>query len=424
MSESSSTRSEVIPPDFTTSYDLPDLSIPAHGRHIFVFLDGTWNEERALHGPATPTNVLRMFQELKHRTSHEIASSGTGEEPEIVARYYRGVGSRQDNGAAERVWFGFNGKDEQRIRSAAFAGVYCDYRSTNDSIYIIGFSRGAASARLLARNLCTEGLPGRLKVHTRHFPNLLTGQIEARVERVDRLDEGTIHYPKIAFLGCWDTVDAFVLPSRFPKEGWRSRLMDGLVRKAKCLAPRLLGKERFHHDEREIPKSVKTAVHCVAIDETRNAFLPTLMPCAENVEEVWFPGVHADVGGGYDDSMLAVGPYEFMRTRLVQATGLDESVVFKTGGRHSSPAEFCFHFHGLNTGLKHAKDALGFGTATRRIHVLGSSHAKPKIHSSLYSIMGSNAVFAADKRNRRTWTITYDPYNVRELQEEFEPISG
>src|SRR5206468_2962948 len=85
---------EVLPPDFEEPLKLPDSAAreSAPARHLLVFLDGTWNEERTPIGEATPTNVLRMFQEIDKQPLKG------GQQP-IIARYYRGVGSRQDNGA-------------------------------------------------------------------------------------------------------------------------------------------------------------------------------------------------------------------------------------------------------------------------------------------------------------------------------------
>lgn len=494
-------RWEILEECISDTYELPTpLPDKMPGNHIFVFLDGTWNEERDEQGVATPTNVLRMFDEL-----NEVNARGQTKildnNPKIIASYYRGVGNRQDNSTYDRLWFGFNGKDEERIRAAAFAGVYREYKSTKDSIYIVGFSRGAASARLLARDICIKGFPRKLNLEITRVSNLLTGQTEARVIKVDREGE-CVHKPKVAFLGCWDTVDAFVLPSRFPDSKW-----DKVVRVAKkyVLVPRLSGVERFEATENVIPDGVKKAVHCVAIDETRNAFLPTLMPRAVNVEEVWFPGVHADVGGGYKDSALADAPYQFMRARLAEAMEaelaphlsdikskladpkqalLDDakvvelvaergrvlaiSTVFESKpaieDEPKRPPEYCFHFHGLNSDVKRVKGFFGFGSAIRAIRILDNDGSekgekggigsivktviawfkekdekndekdspnlklykseihKPKLHVSTFSVMNSGLVFAANRRDKRTWTVKYDPFNVRELKEEYELI--
>jgi hypothetical protein len=411
-------ENEVIQSDFVRTYPLPESKKDGPPRHIFIFLDGTWNEERTPIGLATPTNVLRMYQEMNLEPPKSSANH------EIIAHYFRGVGNRQDNSAPDRLWFGFNGKDEERIRGAAFAALFANYRGPQDLIYIFGFSRGAASARLLARDI-VRGLPTQLRIHTRHFSNLLTAQIEPRVERIECLGDsstGAYQRPKIAFLGCWDTVDAFALPSRFPKEGRLNKVMDKTLRGIKFVLVPRLWKERFRGDENYIPDGVEKAVHCVAIDETRHAFLPTLMPHSETVEEVWFPGVHSDVGGGYDENRLSEAPYNFMKRRLVDAlkkNGLSEWAVFKDRSEKATiTSSYYFHFHGLlNSGIRRARGILGFGASIRRIRVLGSATVLPKIHVSIRSVRNSNSVFAHNPRDKRGWNITYNPYNIVELKE-------
>lgn len=421
---------EVLAPGFVSTHrlsqSLPEVDSP---NHIFVFLDGTWNEERSDAGRAVPTNVLRLYQELTEGKDIELVPS-PNTIGKVIARYYRGVGSRQDNSNWRRWHFGFSGTDEQRIRASAFAQLYADLQHRNDSIYILGFSRGAASARLLARDLCLQGLPQQIDVHVTHFSNLLTGQIEARVERIDKIGS-TAFIPDVAFLGCWDTVDAFVLPSRYPEQ---LRRWDKFKRSVKAMVlPRLTGEERFTNDERRVPANVKKAVHCVAIDETRNAFLPTLMPRGGNVEEVWFPGVHADVGGGYRDNGLAEAPYQFMKARLSAAasgTGKNTPRIFKPEDvtERCTQTKYCFHFHGLNTDIKKAGDVLGFGTRIRRIRVLSGTDAesavapddaKPKVHYSTFSVMNSGLAYATNKKEKPIWNVKYDPYNVRELKDQF-----
>jgi Uncharacterized alpha/beta hydrolase domain (DUF2235) len=388
--------------------------------HILIFLDGTWNEERNERGYTTPTNVLRMYQELIDAGANDvIPKEGTDVGGQVIARYYRGVGNRQDNGKIKRLYFGFSGTDEERIRAAAFEKLYSDLKHHTDAVYIIGFSRGAASARLLAQDICKQPLPTCLKVKVCHFSNQLTGQIEARVESVERGEalKASKHQLKIRFLGCWDTVDAFVLPSRYPKpEQLWERTKSYIKRSAKYVCPRAFGTERFRSDERGIPTGVGLAVHCVAIDETRNAFLPTLMPSEnDNVLEVWFPGVHANIGGGYENKGLSEAPYQFMKAQLLDyALGFDKDTeVFvylrQQSNRDlnfSSPKEHCFHFHGLQSSFKKVNSTFGFGTAIRRIHAL--SLCRPKIHASTLKIMSSGNVFAITSDEKTKWRIQYN----------------
>lgn len=56
-------------------------------------------------------------------------------------------------------------------------------------------------------------------------------------------------------------------------------------------------------------------MHLVAIDETRKAFRPVLMNVSNKIEEIWFAGVHSDVGGGYYLDGLSDISLEFMIKR-------------------------------------------------------------------------------------------------------------
>ena len=58
------------------------------------------------------------------------------------------------------------------------------------------------------------------------------------------------------------------------------------------------------HDLHVSPK-VEAAYHAVALDEDRSAFAPNLMNHREGVTEMWFKGVHCDIGGGFEDSRLS-----------------------------------------------------------------------------------------------------------------------
>ena len=105
-----------------------------------------------------------------------------------------------------------------------------------DTICITGFSRGAAEARQLAASFTKDSIPVRL-------------------------------------LCCFDTVAQIGGPD---KSEWPD---DGLL---------------FEDDA--VAESVEQAIHLVSIDEDRLTFPPTLMDHDDRVREVWFAGVHSDVG--------------------------------------------------------------------------------------------------------------------------------
>ena len=130
MSHKKYKTDEIIPPDYTMEYSCTISLVDRPPRHIFIFLDGTWNEERTKLGESTPTNVLRMFKDIK-------IGKDEVNEIEIFKYYYRGVGNRQDNKLVSRLWFGFNGKDEERIRSAAFSDIVRNCTGVFDKVYMV-----------------------------------------------------------------------------------------------------------------------------------------------------------------------------------------------------------------------------------------------------------------------------------------------
>jgi hypothetical protein len=89
---------------------------------------------------------------------------------------------------------------------------------------------------------------------------------------------------KIHFIGVWDTVGSVDIPL-------------ALTLNSIPLAP--------FHDVAFGP-DIENAYHALSIDEQRwdfqpTYFQPTPTQPGQTIEEVYFPGVHSDVGGGYDD---------------------------------------------------------------------------------------------------------------------------
>jgi hypothetical protein len=94
----------------------------------------------------------------------------------------------------------------------------------------------------------------------------------------------------VDFVGVWDTVGALGIPI----DGFR---------------PPLLSRLWTFHDT-TLSRYVLNAYHALAIDERRRPFKPTLWvqqddATNQTLEQVWFAGVHSDVGGGYSDVALS-----------------------------------------------------------------------------------------------------------------------
>jgi hypothetical protein len=395
---------EILPWRITTKYPVNVVGapgIPGEGRNVFILLDGTWNEERDATGSPAISNVRKLYDSL--------GEDGPGQ----IARYFRGVGNRQDNSWLARRWHGFTGGDEKRIRESAYATIVKEYKP-GDNLIILGFSRGAACARRLAAHLQAEGIPEEIEITSTYSANRLTRQVENRFVSYRKF--GRIHPAAVSFLGCWDTVGAFVMPLRFPSHPRLNRAVSWIAE----FGQRLGGDVPFR--DLTVSSNVGRAVHCVAIDETRNAFLPTLINHEPRVEEVWFPGVHADVGGGYLRDTLGRVTLRFMVDRLNRHVANSKlRPISWTTDRLDAFTEidetstFDFHFHGLARGLR----LRGKSIRCIRVRINDdlSRTVKPAIHWSVADLWQSDQIFAEDERRRIRWRVDYRPFNVRELNE-------
>lgn len=403
---------EVFPRKIEVGYDvdLPSSGAGAPGgRNFFVCLDGTWNEERSQDGTGAPSNVRKLYDCLGPDSEYQIS------------RYFRGVGNRQDNWWWKRKWYGLTGGEERRIREAALARINREYRA-GDNLFIIGFSRGAACARRLAADLAARGISKRVRIVSRYLQNRITRQAETRMLCFE--PEGEMLKPvSVSYLGCWDTVGAFVVPVRFPN----SPGLDWLVGKWNSFRQRCKGDVPFAN--LTVAPSVIRAVHCVAIDESRNAFLPTLMNRDDRVEEVWFPGVHADVGGGYQRDGLSRLSLKFMidrinqhvQTQNLRAIHWNDDILAECA-RTDDDCDYDFHFHGLTHGFSL------YGKSIRRMRVQDidqpGERTLPKVSRSVSMLWQSERVYACDPKTDRHWRTEYRPFNVSELRSRLGDADG
>ncbi len=145
-----------------------------------------------------------------------------------------------------------------------------------DRLYVFGFSRGAAIARVFASRIAENGL------------RTSSGEVDPQ--------------PVIEMLGVWDTVASFNKPEIERDD------------------PLPSGEEL--EEKGAISPIIRKACHAVSLDERRLAFRPTLMNVEDRIQEVWFSGVHSDVGGGFRADGLADVTLRFMLDRA-RENGLD-----------------------------------------------------------------------------------------------------
>lgn len=261
-------------------------------KRLVVCCDGTWNNADL---QTTDTNVARLARAIH-------GSRETGGVVQIVL-YLRGIGT---SGLKVETWIeGAIGLGiDDNIRSA-YQFIAQNY-VPGDEIFLFGFSRGAFTARSLAGLISACGILKRqaLGSVSDAWAYYRTKKPHAPAEFAARTKADIHPDASIAFLGVWDTVGSLGIPG-------------GLLAD--------LNKKRYaFHDTTPSP-IVRTACHAMAIDEHRHTFTPTYWtgtaPPGAAIEQVWFAGAHADVGGGYKLSFLADIPLLWM-ARRAEAAGL------------------------------------------------------------------------------------------------------
>jgi hypothetical protein len=79
-------------------------------------------------------------------------------------------------------------------------------------------------------------------------------------------------------------------------------------------------RKKYQFEDLRLARNVKHGVHILSMDETRDSYAPLLWEGRANegqtMEQVWMPGVHADIGGGYHESFLSTVSLLWMIDRL------------------------------------------------------------------------------------------------------------
>ncbi|KAL2133501.1 hypothetical protein VTI74DRAFT_2266 [Chaetomium olivicolor] len=358
----------------------------ANNKRLIICCDGTWNNSNVKSDP--PTNVSRLSAAFARK-----CCSGM---PQIVY-YHPGVGSTESSKVA-RVVEGITGGGVVRDIAESYRFI-CDNFNPKDEIILIGFSRGAFTARSVAAMVCSLGFLNRSGLD--QFPHIFNdyktwhqwhkepfdekkhlvgitlenlkklhrfeaakkrkppkvtsvategvGQLPsqqsdealalelkaekralyeeiARIRGEDRLKlmadiyrkmlkehelllcskEGKDWVPiegHIQAVGVWDTVGSLGIPCIPPL--WHSR-----------------GDPEIRFVSPNVNPRVKYAFHAIALDEWRHAFHCTMWGKRGNgdnetrLRQVWFPGTHCNVGGGWEDQQIATIALAWMADQL------------------------------------------------------------------------------------------------------------
>jgi uncharacterized protein (DUF2235 family) len=300
-------------------------------KNIVICCDGTGNEIGS-----NISNVLKLYRALEKDEGQRVY-------------YHPGVGTiglQSTWGRIKQQVRGVlglatgNGLDEDTLDAYRFL---CETYQTGDRVWLFGFSRGAYTVRVLAAFVHVIGLLPPDQIDLAEYAFSAYKNASRRNHdfdgKADFLDEAW-HFSRVAggygvpieFVGVWDTVASVIVPRQ----------------------DRLLPDLQTLVFTRTNP-SVKTFRQAIAIDERRRMFrlnrwinpqkyrpdpFDPSTALDQDIRQVWFAGVHGDIGGGYpeQDSGLSKFPLLWM---IVQAETMglriDRSMLDHLGGGKPRP---------------------------------------------------------------------------------------
>jgi len=282
-------------------------------KNIVICSDGTGNRDIKGRG----TNVFKVFEAVD-TNGHRLDPALTPQ----VAFYDDGVGTsnflplKLAGGA-----FGYGLSRNVRQLYKELVRVY----DPGDQIYLFGFSRGAFTVRTLAGFITTCGLLNPQPLRSIELLNAAVKYeykkyrqcyrpvlLEKLLGRPKRAGDGRYEkhsYPDpprtlIRFIGVWDTVDAVGLPFHL------GDIINTVF-------------YRYKFPDHNLSPQVEHACHALSIDDQRRAFAPLLWNEKREprgrIEQVWFAGVHSNVGGGYPKQGMSLVSLEWMLEKAALA---------------------------------------------------------------------------------------------------------
>ncbi|MDB5615924.1 DUF2235 domain-containing protein [Tardiphaga sp.] len=296
------------------------------GKRLALFLDGTWNTV------SDNTNVWRLRSLFL-----PVGPDGI----EQRAYYSTGLGTK----FGEKVRGGMFGSGIDTAITSAYEWLIENFEF-GDEIFILGFSRGAYTARSLSGFISKCGLAKRgaplgvnqlYKRYRNKEARTIRALFDVKPQDLSFEDAWLLKHSRavpIKFIGVFDTVGALGVP--FP-----------LVRRIFGSAYPFLNTGLRQNNEH--------AFHALAVDEHREPFAPTLWTNQgatnaaprpiEKTEQRWFVGAHANVGGGCFSDLLAQLPLSWIESKAqILGLGLSSGYAAEdsaiTGKISDSYAEF------------------------------------------------------------------------------------
>ncbi|KAI0477024.1 ADP-ribosylation factor family-domain-containing protein [Xylaria cf. heliscus] len=277
-------------------------------KRIIVCCDGTWQNAdggRAKSGADKPENRLQVPSNVTRisRCFKRICSDGVFQ----IIYYQSGVGSR--SGILDRLFGGAFGIGISENIREAYAFICANYVD-GDDIVLIGFSRGAFTARSIGGMVSDLGLLTREGME--YFYPIFKDMRNWTNEHYDD------PFPTIPFTNKPKGESAAsIYRERLIEKGYsRVREKNGQGSLIRVLA---IGVWDTFYDTR-LSNKIQHGFHALALDETRRPFTPTLwerLPQEQDTSDLrQFPGSHANIGGGWPDQGVANTTLAWMMDQL------------------------------------------------------------------------------------------------------------
>ncbi len=278
-------------------------------KNIVVCSDGTGGKGFQKRG----TNVFKLFEAVD--IHNQVIPQ--------IAFYDDGVGT--ENYKLLKILGGAFGYGLSRNVKQLYASLLRTYQK-GDKIYLFGFSRGAFTVRTLSGLINTFGIPNQTnfksdtellketdKIYSeyrRKYSTLLSIFFDffRLIFRTTAKRNTPVEIAPIEFIGVWDTVDAVGAP---------------IVEIAKFIN-KFIYRYKFKDYKLSPVNKVKKACHALSIDDERLTFHPAIWDEEDEeikgrVEQVWFAGVHSNVGGGYPKHGMSLISLDWMMSKAEQA---------------------------------------------------------------------------------------------------------
>lgn len=265
-------------------------------KNIVILCDGTGQ----IGGKGASTNVYKLFNMVEDRTANQVVYYDPGIGTDVLGKF------------AQIFGIGF-----KRNVLNCYQFLFENYQA-GDSIYLFGFSRGAATVRSLSAFIELFGiLPASrkdlieeaFKIYEVRTPQQETEAAKSHLQKKqlnkreqlakEFVEKHHTMWTRVKFIGVWDTVAAL---------GGSGHMLSMITDK--------FFPHRFHNFA--LGPGIDHARHAISIDDQRKTFHPIIWDALENdphhdrLKQVWFCGVHTDVGGGYNEAELSFYSLDWM----------------------------------------------------------------------------------------------------------------